>query len=52
MLIGKGDLNYEIGAGRKAWVHVIKGNATVNDQALGAGDAAAITGETVSGDCR
>ena len=45
VLIGKGPLDYEIPAGRKAWVHVIKGDATVNDKALGAGDAAAITGE-------
>jgi redox-sensitive bicupin YhaK (pirin superfamily) len=46
------ELAYELQAGRKAWVHVIRGAAAVNGQALGTGDAAAVTGEdavTVAG---
>jgi redox-sensitive bicupin YhaK (pirin superfamily) len=46
------ELAYELQAGRKAWVHVIRGGAAVNGQALGTGDAAAVTGEdavTVAG---
>lgn len=31
--------------GRQAWVHVIRGAATVNGQALATGDAAGVTGE-------
>ncbi|WP_233236775.1 pirin family protein [Bordetella sp. LUAb4] len=32
--------------GRRAWVHVARGSVTVNDQALKAGDALAVTDET------
>jgi quercetin 2,3-dioxygenase len=39
------ELGHELRAGRRAWVHVIHGAATVNGQALGTGDAAAVTGE-------
>uniref|UniRef100_Q01ZF3 Pirin domain protein domain protein n=1 Tax=Solibacter usitatus (strain Ellin6076) TaxID=234267 RepID=Q01ZF3_SOLUE len=39
-------LEYALPAGRKAWVHVIRGSASVNDQLLLAGDAAAITDES------
>jgi redox-sensitive bicupin YhaK (pirin superfamily) len=38
-------LVHELQPGRQAWVHVIRGAATVNGQALATGDAAAITGE-------
>ena len=42
---GGKELAYEAGPGRRAWVHVIRGAAGVNGQALGTGDAAALTGE-------
>ena len=38
-------LDYELQPGRKAWVQVIRGAASVNGQNLSAGDAAALTGE-------
>lgn len=38
-------LDYELRPGRKAWVHVIRGGATVNELGLVSGDAAAVTGE-------
>jgi quercetin 2,3-dioxygenase len=38
-------LNHELGQGRAAWVHLIRGDATVNGQPLTTGDAAAVTGE-------
>jgi len=40
------ELTHAIQAGRQAWVHVIRGAATVNGQPLATGDAAALTGET------
>ena len=40
------ELAHELRAGRQAWVQVIRGAAAVNGQALAAGDAAAVTGET------
>ncbi|HEY1494203.1 MAG TPA: pirin family protein [Candidatus Solibacter sp.] len=53
VLIGKTEeaktLEYTLAPGRKAWVHVIRGSASVNGQALNAGDAAAITDETTIG---
>jgi redox-sensitive bicupin YhaK (pirin superfamily) len=45
-------LEYALRPGRRAWVHVIRGGVSVNGQALTAGDAAAVTGEsalTISG---
>jgi redox-sensitive bicupin YhaK (pirin superfamily) len=39
------ELAHELPAGRRAWVHVIRGAATVNGQALSTGDAAALTSE-------
>ena len=41
------ELAHELQAGRQAWVHVIRGAATVNGQPLTTGDAAAVTGETM-----
>jgi quercetin 2,3-dioxygenase len=38
-------LNYALEKGRGVWVHVIRGEASVNGQALSAGDAAAVTNE-------
>lgn len=38
-------LSYDLTSGRSAWVHLIRGEATVNGQPLSTGDAAAITGE-------
>ena len=43
---GGRELTHDLEAGRQAWVHVIRGAATVNGQALATGDAAAVTGET------
>jgi redox-sensitive bicupin YhaK (pirin superfamily) len=40
-----GELRHELGAGRGAWVHVIRGSATVNGEQLVTGDAAAVTDE-------
>jgi quercetin 2,3-dioxygenase len=34
-----------VGAGRRCWVQVVKGNVSLNGQALAAGDAAAVTEE-------
>jgi redox-sensitive bicupin YhaK (pirin superfamily) len=49
VLIGQveagGELTHGLQPGRQAWVHVIRGAATVNGQALATGDAAAVTGE-------
>ena len=49
MLIGQvphsTQLDYELHPGRKAWVHVIRGAASVNGRSLSTGDAAALTGE-------
>ena len=39
------ELVHRVPAGRQAWVHVIRGAATVNGQPLATGDAAAVTGE-------
>jgi redox-sensitive bicupin YhaK (pirin superfamily) len=36
----------ELRPNRHAWVHVAEGNVTLNGQALSAGDAAAVTGES------
>ena len=41
------ELAHELQAGRQAWVHVIRGAATVNGRPLTTGDAAAVTGETM-----
>ena len=50
VLVGAGTpgepLSYELAKGRSAWVHVVHGSATVNGQAVSAGDSAAVTGET------
>jgi len=43
---GGRELTHDLEAGRQAWVHVIRGAATVNGRALATGDAAAVTGET------
>src|ERR1035437_8356549 len=49
VLIGQVEAGHELvhrlQAGRQAWVHVIRGAATVNGQPLATGDAAAVTGE-------
>lgn len=39
------ELTHELGAGRQAWVQVIRGAATVNGQPLETGDAAALKNE-------
>jgi len=39
------ELGYDLAADRAAWVHVVRGKAAINGVALGAGDAAAVTGE-------
>ena len=49
VLIGQveagGQLAHRLEPGRQAWIHVIRGAATVNGKSLATGDAAAITGE-------
>jgi redox-sensitive bicupin YhaK (pirin superfamily) len=46
--IKSGDqVNHEIAPGRKAWVQIAKGSATIGDITLNQGDAAAVTGETL-----
>ena len=49
VLIGQveagGQLAHRLETGRQAWVHVVRGAATVNGKSLATGDAAAITGE-------
>ncbi len=40
------ELTHELQPGRQAWVHIIRGAATVNGQTLATGDAAAITEES------
>ena len=37
--------DYQIQSGRKVWVHVARGNVTLNGQPLQAGDGAAISDE-------
>ncbi|MCU1232273.1 MAG: Pirin domain protein [Candidatus Solibacter sp.] len=39
-------LDHQLAPGRKAWVHVIRGAASVNGQPLTAGDAASVTAES------
>ncbi len=41
------ELEYDLKAGRQAWVHVIRGAVTVNGQPLATGDAAGVTGEAL-----
>ena len=40
------ELTHDLAPGRQAWVHMIRGAATVNGQSLETGDAAAVTEET------
>lgn len=51
--LSNGDrIDYELGTDRYAWLHVIRGSATVNDTTLKTGDAAAVSAEkslTVTG---
>jgi redox-sensitive bicupin YhaK (pirin superfamily) len=42
---GGGELAYPLHPGRRAWVHLVRGAATVNGEPLTTGDAAALTGE-------
>ena len=39
------DVSYGLAEGRRAWVHLVRGAATVNGEELKTGDAAAITAE-------
>ena len=39
------ELSHDLAPGRQAWVHLIRGSATVNGQPLETGDAVAVTGE-------
>lgn len=46
-LLDEGDaVGLDLKPGRRAWVQVTRGRATLNGQALAAGDGAAVTGET------
>ncbi len=40
-----GSLSHAINPGRQAWLHLIRGEATVNGQTLATGDAVAVTNE-------
>ena len=45
-VLPKGEkLNYRLGAGREAWVQVVRGNVTLYGSLLGEGDGAAISSE-------
>ena len=44
---GAGRATHAIAPGRKAYVHVARGNATINGQALHAGDAVRLAGEPI-----
>jgi len=46
LLDGDTSLRHELSTGRRAYVHVARGGAHVNDIALGAGDAAKLTAES------
>jgi len=50
VLVGSADagetIDYSLEPGRGAWVHVVKGSGTINGQAVEAGDAAAVSGES------
>ena len=39
------EIAYELGTNRAAWVHVVRGDVTLNGTSLGTGDGAAVTGE-------
>ena len=45
LIDGDEEVRHELAAGRKAYVHVARGNVTVNDRQLAAGDALKISGE-------
>jgi hypothetical protein len=45
-LEAKQELQYTVGAGRNAWLHVAEGEVTLNGQTLSGGDAAAVTHES------
>jgi hypothetical protein len=47
-LEASGSRRFDLNPGRSAWVHVARGSATVNGQVLQAGDAAAISGESIT----
>jgi redox-sensitive bicupin YhaK (pirin superfamily) len=44
-LAGGSELSHKLAPGRAAWLHVIRGGATVNGKELETGDAAALTNE-------
>ena len=46
LLDGDERVTHALAAGRQAYVHVARGNVTVNGRRLGAGDAAKISGES------
>jgi len=50
VLVGSADagetIDYSLEPGRGAWVHVVKGSGAINGQAVEAGDAAAVSGES------
>ena len=47
-LAGSATRSCDVRAGRSAWVHVARGSVVVNGQLLAGGDAAAISGETIT----
>ena len=47
-LSGSATRSFDVRPGRSSWVHVARGSAVVNGQVLASGDAAAVTGETIT----
>ncbi len=47
-LDGHASRSFDVTPGRSAWVHVARGSVVINGQVLSAGDAAAISGETIT----
>ena len=45
LLDGADSVSHVLAQGRKAYVHVVRGDVSVNGQALTAGDAAKLSGE-------
>jgi quercetin 2,3-dioxygenase len=46
LLDGAGTVSHSLAKGRKAYVHVVRGDVSVNGQALSGGDAAKLSGES------
>jgi len=47
-LDGDASRSFDLASGRSAWVHVARGSVVVNGRVLSEGDAAAVSGETIT----